>query len=105
MKCFDNGHTYEMDTMMGDRMIYPMPVLDGRGIHFYEMRPDGIRIDGVTNEEVLKVLIHRLNVLNSGKYKCQENSIAITSLETALMWLEKRTADREARKVEGTMEV
>jgi hypothetical protein len=35
------------------------------------------------------------------KFRCRENSLAITKLEEALMWLEKRTADREARKVEG----
>jgi len=32
----------------------------------------------------------------------RETSIAITKLDEALMWLEKRTKDREARGVEGT---
>lgn len=77
-------------------------------IHFYEMRPDGTKIDGVTNEEILRVLIHRLTFFNEkwmdGKFRCRENSLAITKLQEALMWLEQRTRDREARKVEGTQE-
>lgn len=57
--------------------------------------------DGTTNEEVLKVLIDRMYSLQA-KQSCRENSIVITKLEEALMWLEKRTADRKSRGVEGT---
>lgn len=56
--------------------------------------------NGITNEQLIAVLVHRLGVLNKA-FPCRENSIAITHLETALLWLEKRTADREARGVEG----
>lgn len=37
-----------------------------------------------------------------GKYACRENALALTALEEALMWLQKRTRDRLARGVEGT---
>lgn len=37
-----------------------------------------------------------------GRFACRENATAITKLDEALMWLNKRTADREARAVEGT---
>jgi len=33
---------------------------------------------------------------------CRENAVAITKLDEALMWLEKRKKDREKRNVEGT---
>jgi hypothetical protein len=56
--------------------------------------------DGTTNEEVLRVLIDRLQYLQ-GKFPCRENAIVITKLEESLMWLEKRTADRKKRGVEG----
>lgn len=56
--------------------------------------------DGTTNEEVLRVLINRMQYLQ-GKFPCRENAIVITKLEESLMWLEKRTADRKARGVEG----
>ena len=55
---------------------------------------------GTTNEEVLRVLIDRLQFLQA-KFPCRENAIVITKLEESLMWLEKRTSDRKARGVEG----
>ncbi len=56
--------------------------------------------DGTTNEEVLEVLIDRMKFLQE-KFPCRENAIVITKLEESLMWLEKRTADRLKRNVEG----
>jgi len=110
-KCLDDCHTYELDTVLNEgkgwkpgEYLTPFRAV----MHFYEMRPDGTKIDGVTNEEVIGVLIHRLNFLNEkwmeGKFRCRENSLAITKLEEALMWLERRTANREKRGVEGKME-
>lgn len=57
-------------------------------------------MDGTTNEEVLKCLIHRCGCLYA-RFSSRETSIAITNMEQALMWLEKRTRDRIARGVEG----
>jgi len=34
---------------------------------------------------------------------CRETAVAITKLDEALMWMEKRTKDRSKREVEGTM--
>lgn len=59
--------------------------------------------NGTTNEEVLEMLIDRINFLNT-KNPCRENSIVITNLETALLWLEKRTKDRIQRGVESKNE-
>lgn len=56
--------------------------------------------DGTTNEEVLTVLIDRLQYLQT-KFLCRENVIVITYLKESLMWLNQRTADRKARGVEG----
>lgn len=57
--------------------------------------------DGTTNEEVLAMLIDRMNYLQK-LCPCRENAIVITKLEESLMWLNKRTAERKARNVEGT---
>jgi hypothetical protein len=57
-------------------------------------------VNGMQNEQLLAVLIHRMNVLNKA-FPCRENALAITKLEEATMWLEKRTASRVARGVEG----
>jgi len=59
--------------------------------------------NGLTNEALLAILAHRLNAMNK-KMPCRENAIAITNIEQAQLWLEKRTRDRLARGVEGTKE-
>lgn len=55
--------------------------------------------DGTTNEAVIEMLIDRMQYLQS-KFPCKENFIVITNLEESLMWLNKRTEDRELRGVE-----
>jgi hypothetical protein len=59
-------------------------------------------VNGVSGEALIAVVIDRLRSFQSGEYKCRENAIALTHLEDALMWLQKRTRDRLARGVEGT---
>ena len=54
--------------------------------------------NGTTNEAVLEMLIDRMWCLQDIS-ACRENAIAITKMEEALMWLEKRTADRQKRNV------
>lgn len=61
-------------------------------------------VNGVTQEALLAVVIDRLRGFQSGQYACRENAIALTKLEEALMWLQKRTRGRVARGVEGTMQ-
>jgi hypothetical protein len=61
-------------------------------------------INGITNESLLAVVIDRLEGFQSGNFACRENAIALTRIQEALMWLNKRTADRLARGVEGKEE-
>lgn len=61
--------------------------------------PNGAFVAGV-----IQAALQRIEYYNSTKFRCRENSIAITKLEEALMWLNKRTSDRESRGVEGTHE-
>ena len=61
--------------------------------------------NGAFVEDVLRAVIGRIEFYQTAsnrKFACRENAIALTHLETALLWLEKRTADREEREVEGT---
>lgn len=39
-----------------------------------------------------------------GRFRCRENTLAITKLEEALHWLQHRTTRREDEGVEGTLE-
>lgn len=81
---------------------------NGQTIQFIEKVPfqeDPTKLvtvnDGTTNEELLKILIDRIAFLQA-KHACRENAIVLTKLEESLMWLNKRTADRVTRGVEGT---
>lgn len=58
-------------------------------------------VNGCHNEDLISIVIDRLQSFQNGEFSCRENAIAITKLEEALMWLNKRTADRKARGVEG----
>lgn len=88
-------------------------------------------VNGISNEALLAILIDRMRGFQHGrkapiglqrtddssvmtdtntdfdfntrgKYASRENACALTHLEEALMWLQKRTRDRLARGVEGT---
>lgn len=58
-------------------------------------------VNGLTNEALLAILIHRTEFLNS-KFHCEENDEAIRHMKQALVNLEVRTARRIVRGVEGT---
>ncbi len=62
--------------------------------------------NGCQMDAIIRVLIDRLSGLNreGARFRCRENSLAITKLEEALHWLKHRTMDREARGVEGKNE-
>lgn len=103
MKIITPGHKYELDHFEN----YGLPGCSVQTLQFIEKTPiaEGAKElrtinDGTTNEEVLRVLIDRLNYLQ-GKFPCRENAIVITKLEESLMWLNHRTAQRQARGVEG----
>ncbi|QZA69639.1 hypothetical protein 035JT004_141 [Bacillus phage 035JT004] len=63
-----------------------------------------VGINGVMNEDLIAMVISRLQHFQNSEFSCRENAMAITKLEEALMWLNKRTAEREQRGVEGTHE-
>jgi hypothetical protein len=58
--------------------------------------------NGVFVETVIDAARQRIQFYQDSKFKCRENAIALTKLEEALLWLNKRTADRDKRQVEGT---
>ena len=62
-------------------------------------------VNGCCNEDLIAMVLDRLQSFQESPYKCRENAIAITKLEEALHWLNHRTAGREKRNVEGTHQV
>jgi len=59
-------------------------------------------VNGISNEALLAIVEDRLLGFQSSQYACRENAVALTKLQEAMMWLQKRTRDRMARGVEGT---
>lgn len=58
-------------------------------------------VNGVTQEALLAIAIDHLRSFQAGPFSCRENAIALTHLEDALMWLQRRTMERIKRGVEG----
>lgn len=59
-------------------------------------------VNGANNEDLISMVICRLEHFQKSEYACRENALAITRLEEGLLWLRKRTMGREQRGVEGT---
>jgi hypothetical protein len=100
MKVLVPGHLYELSNFENKEK-------EGQKLQFIHKAPIApahpqleTLADGTTNEELLEVLIDRMNFLNNA-FPCRENALVITKLQESLMWLEKRTADRLKRNVEG----
>ena len=60
-------------------------------------------MNGISNEALLAILIDRMQCFQGGPFPCRENALALTKLEEAMFWLQKRTRDRMARGIEGTL--
>lgn len=58
-------------------------------------------INGITQEVLLAIVADRLRSFQAGQFSCRENAVALTHIETAMLWLHKRTLDRMHRGVEG----
>lgn len=58
--------------------------------------------NGVTETALLAILIDRLQCFQKSEFSCKENAVALTHLEDAMNWLNRRTIQRTLRNVEGT---
>ena len=98
MKVLTPGHKYELEAHGGGaaqtlQFIEKRPVADGTPGMF-------IVNDGTTNEEVLAMLIDRMNHLQA-TMPCAENENAVTHLAMAYECMYRRNMDRKIRGVEG----
>ena len=74
-------------------------------INFQEGPIKEFGINGVCNEDLIAMVIARLEGFQKSPYASKDNEMAITKLEEALLWLRKRTIGRENRGVEGTSKI
>jgi len=92
-----NTHIYELHNFEGDTK---------QVIYFIKKEVDAegnVKTvqNGTTNEDVLNMIVHRLEDLNK-KMESHYNVNAINHIKEALDQLNRRTADRLQRGVEGT---
>lgn len=59
-----------------------------------------VGVNGCQIDEVINWAKNKIEGFNKN-YPCRENSLALTKLDEALLWLMKRKMDRETRGVEG----
>lgn len=74
-------------------------------VHFQQGPIKENGVNGVCNEDLITMVIRRLQSFQDSDYACRENALAITKLEEALLWLRYRTMGREQRNVEGTSKI
>ena len=66
-----------------------------------KLNEDG-SIGGVLDVDLLEIVRDRLKCFQSGEFATRENACALTHIEEALMWMNKRKEDRAERGVLGT---
>lgn len=85
------------------RKEYPINITEEKNMISFKIQDGPIKENGVngcqvdTIIEAAKIIIEGLNK----KFKCRENALAITKLDEAILWLDKRKKDRIVRNVEG----
>lgn len=67
-------------------------------------RKDPNAQNGIIDSDLLEIVRDRLKSFQQGDYATRENAIALTHIEEALMWMNRRVEDRIERSVLGTYE-
>lgn len=65
-------------------------------------RKDPNSTHGVLDTDLLEIVRDRLKSFQNGDFSCRENACALTHIEEALMWMNRRVEDRIERQVLGT---
>lgn len=79
---------------------YPINITEIMNCISFKIQNGPIKEVGVNGCQV-DTVIEAAKLILEGLNKNRENAVAITKLDEALMWLEKRTKDRVKRGVEG----
>jgi hypothetical protein len=97
------GATYKVPTFK----VTNDGLVDGEGIEIIFCKGNKeddtvLRQEGLFTETIIQTAKEYLEAVNVGELASHETSIAITKLDEALMWLNKRAEDRKLRDVQGT---
>lgn len=69
-------------------------------IHFQEGNVDN-GVNGITNEDLISILINRLKTFQQGQYPCKENEQVIGLLEECLYHLSERELRIQNERLRG----
>ncbi len=61
-------------------------------------------IPGIIDTDLLEIVRHRLQCFQKGPFSSRDNACALTHIEEALMWMNRRVEDRIERNVLGRNE-
>lgn len=94
------SHTYRISPTGCDEQGNMYPSQD---ISFQNgPRKDPNSVHGVLDTDLLEIVRDRLKGFQNGEFSCRENACALTHIEEALMWMNRRVEDRIERQVLGT---
>lgn len=71
-------------------------------IQFQDGPISEVGVNGITNEVLLAIVADRLRGFQSGPFASRHNALALTAIEEAQNWLNRRTLERMRGGVEGT---
>ena len=101
MRVLDPGHAYSMNTLDGD-VDCTLQFVKRIGEKF--PGNEGEPVAGTTCQEVLRVLINRVNYLQ-GQAVCEENLLIMKCLRDAIELFESRAARRHGKKFGRSREI
>jgi len=98
------NHTYHIARQIPyNEMTQLEPILDIKFQDGPRNEPDSTT--GVLDTDLLEIVRHRLQKFQSGPFATRENAIALTHIEEALMWMNKRVEDRAEIGTLGTNKI
>ena len=85
-------------------IFHDLSETDTRTDIVFQKGPRGVEgsVGGVLDVDLLEIVRDRLAHFQAGDFACRENACALTHIEEALMWMNKRVEDRAERRVLGT---
>ena len=106
---------------LNEVFVVDAPHSISNGHHLYAIKPNSLEsilipfqkgargeegsTQGVLDTDLLEIVRHRLDSFQRGQYATRENALALTAVETALMWLTKRAEDRYETGKLGTNKI
>ena len=105
-RCGDPGPGGAYHNYRVEGMIDPGSMLTHSRLISFQCGPrkELLSDHGILDTDLLEIVRDRLKCFQAGDYACRENACALTHIEEALMWMNKRVEDRAERGVLGTTE-